>query len=270
MGSGGVDSVLFADDFRSAVPVEVCGAWREVPHVVGWGGSFGGRFFGFRAVRSVFGLLLPHVGYCGGGWRNVVQVAGVAGQERQDVGVELGGAFYHGQVAAFVYEGDLGPVDASGPHADRLRIDYLVLLPGDNEQGNLYDPGLPGEPAAGDLTPPDAQSLGDGGRRGPAGIVHHLLGQVVGVGDEGTHPQPADRSRGATQGVEQGTDEGQRGQPEHGRHVDLVIVGRRGNDDEPSHDVGVIRGQLYGHGPAKVVPDNVGPRKTEVGAESVE
>src|SRR5829696_3936752 len=270
MGSGRVDSVLFADDFRCAVPVEVCGAWREVLHVVGWGGSFGGRFFGFRAVRGVFGLLFLHVGYCGGGWRNVVQVAGIAGQEREDLGVELGGAFYHGQVAAFVYQGDLGPVNASGPHAYRLRVDDLVLLPGDDEERYLDDPGLPGEPAAGDLAPPDAEGLGDGGWRGPAGVVHHLLGQVVGVCDEGTHPQPADRPRRAPQSVEQGTYEGQRGQPEHGRHVDLVLVGRRGDDDEASDDIGVICGQFYGHGPTEVVADNVGAGETEVGAEGVE
>ena len=117
--------------------------------------------FGVAVTVGLLVIGVPYAllfGFLGGrcGWRDVVQVARVAGKEGEDLGVELGGAFDHGQVAALVYEGNLGPVHAPGPHAYRLRIYYLVLLPGDDEQGDLDDPGLPGEPAAGDLTPPDA------------------------------------------------------------------------------------------------------------------
>src|SRR5918995_2370529 len=201
---------------------------------------------------------------------DVIQVSGVPCQESEDLGIELGYALHHRHVAALVYKGDLCPLHAPGPHPDRLGIDYLILFPGDDEQGNLYDPGLPREPAAGDLTPRDTQGLGDGGRRGPAGVIQYHIREVVGVGDEGTHPEAADGTRHAPQRVEDGADDGHGDEPQHGRKVDLILVGRSSDDDETSDDVGMIGRELYGHGPAEVVADDVGVGQAEVGAESVE
>src|SRR5215211_5343932 len=104
-------------------------------------------------------------------------------------------------MATCVYKADFGLVHTPGPHPDRLGVDDLVVLPGDHEERDLYDPGLPGEPAAGDLTPPDTEGLGDGGRRRAPGIVNDLFCEVDGVGDEGAHPEPPDRARGSPQSV---------------------------------------------------------------------
>ena len=52
--------------------------------------------------------------------------------------------------------------------------------------------------------------------------------------------------------------------------VELVLVGRSRDDDEASDDVGMIGRELYGHGSAEVVADDVGVGQAEVGAESVQ
>src|SRR5215208_292388 len=265
-GSGRIPSSVFAHYPGNVVAfrLELRGAWAEIYRIVRWAC---GSVVLLVATFDVVGLdlsfrLRDRV--------DVIQVAGVACQEREDLGVELGYTLDHRHVAALVYKVDLGPLHTLGPYPDRLRIDYLILFPGDDEKGDLYDPGLPGEPAAGDLAPGDTQGFGNGGWRGAAGVVHHLLCEVVGVGDEGPHPEAADGTCHAPQGVEDGTDDGHGDKPEHGGKVDLVLVGRRRDDDEASDDVGMIGRELYGHGPAEVVADDVGVGQAEVGAESVE
>ena len=107
-------------------------------------------------------------------------------------------------------------------------------------------------------------------RRAWTGRRHPLsLREVVGVGDEGPHPEAADGTRRTPQGIEDGTDDGHGDEPQQGRKVELVLVGRSRDDDEASDDVGMIGRELYGHGPAEVVADDVGVGQAEVGAESV-
>src|SRR5829696_803574 len=265
-GSSRIPSSVFAHYPRHVVTfrLELRGAWAEIYRIVRW--ACGGVVL-LIATFDVVGLdlffrLRDRV--------DVIQIAGVARQEGENLGVELGYTLHHRHVAALVYKADLGPFHALGPYPYRLRIDYLILFPGDDEKGDLYDPGLPGEPAAGDLVPGDTQGLGDGGWRGAAGVIHHLFCEVVGVGDEGPYPEAADGTCHAPQGVEDGTDDGHGDEPQHGRKVDLVLVGRSSDDDEASDDVGMIGRELYGHGPAEVVADNAGVGQAEVGAESVE
>ena len=256
---------MFAHHPRHVVAfgLELRGARAEIHRIVRWAWSSVVLLATFDLVGfDPFYRLRDRV--------DEIQVAGVARQEGEDLGVELGYTLHHRHVAALVYEADLGPLHALGPYPDRLRVYYLILFPGDDEKGNLYDPGLPGEPTAGDLTPRDAQGLGDGGGRGPAGVIHYLFRKVVGVGYEGPHPEAADGTRRASQGIEDGTDDGHGGEPQQGRKVELVLVGRSTDDDEASDDVGMICRELYGHGPAEVVADDVGAGQAEVGAESVQ
>src|SRR5215208_6860850 len=244
--SGRIPSSVFTHNPRNVVTfmLEPRGAWAEIFRIVRWACGCGVLLVATFGVVGfdLFIRLRDRV--------DVIQVAGVARQEGEDLGVELGYTLDHRHVAAPVYKVDLGPLDALGPYPDRLRIDYLILFPGDDEKGDLYDPGLPSEPAAGDLAPGDTQGLGNGGWRGAAGVVHHLFCEVVGVDDEGPHPEAADGTCHAPQGVEDGTDDGHGDKPEHGRKVDLVLVGRSRDDDEASDYVGMIGRELYGHGPA--------------------
>src|SRR5215208_3416040 len=263
--SGRIPSSVFAHYPRHVVTfsLEPRGAWAEIYRIVRWACGSVVLLATFDLVGfDRFFLLCNRV--------DVIQVAGVARQEGEDLGVELGYTLDHRHVAALVYKADLGPFHALGPYPGRLRIDYLIPFPGDDEKRDLYDPGLPGEPAAGDLAPGDAQGLGDGGRRGATGVIHDLFCEVVGVGDEGPHPEAADGPCHAPQGVEDGTDDGHGNEPQHGRKVDLVLVGRSRDDDEASDDIGMIGRELYGHGPAEVVADDVGVGQAEAGAESVE
>src|SRR5215208_1040885 len=263
--SGRIPSPVFAHHPRHVVTfrLELRGAWAEIHRIVRWA-------CGSVVLLATFGVVGFDLFFRLGDRVDVIQVAGVARQEGEDLGVELGYTLDHWHVAALVYKADLCPLYAPGPYPVRLRIDYLILFPGDDEKGDLYDPGLPGEPAAGDLAPGDTQGLGNGGWRGAAGIVHHLFCEVVGVGDEGPHPEAADGTCHAPQGVEDGTDDGHGDEPQHGRKVDLVLVGRSSDDDEASDDIGMIGRELYGHGPAEVVADDVGVGQAEAGAESVE
>src|SRR5215208_3374161 len=145
LDSGRLPSPVFADDPRQVIAcgVELRRARAEIGRVVR----------GARGVRRRFLALFYKVGlgrFFGlRGRLDEIQVAGVARQESEDLSVELGDTLDHRQVAAFAYKGDFGPVHAPGPHPDRLRVDDLIVFPGDDEEGNLYDPGLPGEPTAG-------------------------------------------------------------------------------------------------------------------------
>ena len=58
------------------------------------------------------------------------------------------------------------------------------------------------------------------------------------------HPEAADGTRRTPQGIEDGPDDGHGGEPQQGRKVELVLVGRSTDDDEASDDVGMIRREL--------------------------
>src|ERR671920_601358 len=147
-----------------------------------------------------------------------VEVARVPGQEGEDLRVELAGALDHWQVSAFVQEDDFDR-ERAAPFARRLRVYDLVLFAGDDEDGNLYDPRLAHEPAARDLTPRHLEGLGERRWGRLARVVHDLLGQIVGIEDERTHPEPAYRLPETTHRVKEGADYGQGGEPQKGWQV---------------------------------------------------
>ncbi len=160
--------------------------------------------------------------------------------------------------------------DGSDPVVRCPGVHDLVFLTGDDEDGDLYDTGLPDQPATGNLTLHHAQGLADGRRSRPARVVHHFLSEVFRVEDERTHPEPAQRPEKPPQRIEEGPHHGQGSQPEQGRQVYLVFVGGSGYEDEPTHHVRMIGGELYGHRSPDAVTNHGGPREAEVGAKGIQ
>ncbi len=113
----------------------------------------------------------------------------ISGKKGEDLRTKHAGALEHRQVSAFVQEDDLGRESLS-PVSCRLGVYDLVLLTGDDEDGNLYDSGLAGEPAPRGLAAHHVKGLARSRRGGLARVVYALFVKIFRVKDERAHPEP--------------------------------------------------------------------------------